>query len=587
MTVPETHGRSQPRLDIDPVRFEVMRSALESAANEMGGALRRSAYSTNIKTRGDFSCAIFDADMRVIAQSFSQPIHLASMARMVPRAVEMYGPDRLQEGDAIVFNDPHQGAMHLNDIAVITPVDHAGVRVGYTAAVAHHVDIGGMAPGGLAMSTDVYQEGLIIPPTRLMAQGAIDANIFNLITANIRAPKQMSGDFRAQIASTLLGRRRVVEFCRRFGADQIAVFTREFIRYTQTWTAAELRKLPEGVYRAEGYLDDDGMTDTPIKLVVQVAVKDGGLLFDLTGCDAQRPSPMNANTTYAYAAMSYVAKCLIDPEIPANGGFYAQVQMTVPPGTVVSAQPPAGVVGGGEVSMRLIDLAFKALSEAVPDRITACGKSSMCQIGAGGVDPRSGEVYTCYETLAGGYGARAMKDGLDAVQAHFQNTENAAVEETENNLPIRVLRYALVPDSEGAGRFRGGLGLRRDWQFVDHEATFSVLADHRVNRPWGLFGGEAASSASMILNPDGEARPLKTKMTMKLPRDAVISYRTPGGGGYGPAWLRDPQAVLDDVVQGKISQHRARDVYKVVIDEATGTIDFLETEKRRKAGLSS
>lgn len=574
---------SEAQIGINPVQFEVMRSALDSAANEMGGALRRSAYSTNIKTRGDFSCAIFDDELRVISQSFSQPIHLASMSRMVPLAIELYGADRLIEGDAIAFNNPHQGAMHLNDIAVITPVEIEGRRVGYAASVAHHVDIGGMAPGGLAMSTDIYQEGLIIPPTKLMRSGRIDAEVFNLITANIRAPKQMRGDFRAQIASTLLGGRRLREFYQRFGGDALTTFTDTLIRYTKKWTEAELSKLPSGTYRAEGVLDDDGMTDQPIKLVVQATVADGRLLFDLTGCDAQRPSPMNANMTYAYAAMSYVAKCLIDPEIPANDGFYTRVQVTAPLGTVVNARPPAGVVGGAEVAMRLIDVAFKALSQAVPHRIAACGKSSVCQIGAGGIDPRTGEFYTCYETLAGGYGGRPIKDGLDAVQAHFQNTENAAVEETENNLPIRVLRYGLIIDSEGAGRCRGGLGLRRDWQFVDHEATFSVLADHGDMKPWGLSGGESASGGSIILNPDGEHRVLPTKLTMKLPHNAVISYRTPGGGGFGSPLSRDPEEVMEDVRQEKVSLQRARDVYKVAIDVTTQQVDWDETKRLRES----
>ena len=569
---------------MDPIRFEVMRSAFNASADEMSSALRRASYSTNIKTRADFSCALFDDQLRVIAQSFSQPIHLASMSRMVPSGLRIYGPERLAKGDAIVFNNPHQGAMHLNDIAVISAIYHGDVLCGYAASVAHHVDIGGMTPGGLAVSTDVYQEGVIIPPTKLVEGGRLMKEVFDLIVANIRSPKQMAGDFRAQVASVMLGERRYCETVDRFGGDEIRTFTDELIEYTRRWTEAEIRRLPEGTSRAEGFLDDDGLTDTPIRLVVETTIQDGRIRFDLTGSDAQRRSPMNANLTYAYAALSYVVKCLVDSDIPANAGFYAQIDVLAPEGTVVNARPPAGMVGGGEVSMRLTDVGFLSLAQVLPEKIAACGKSIICHMGVGGIDPVSADYYTFMETLAGGYGGRPTKDGMDAVQAHFQNTENSAIEETENNMPIRILRYELIPDSEGAGRYRGGLGLRRDWQFVDHEATFTVFSDMRINAPWGLFGGEPATSARYILDPEGEGRELPSKFTIDLAADGVMSYRTPGGGGYGPAFERSPEAVREDVMDGKVTADRAAAVYGVIVDAATGQIDVEATNRQRGGG---
>ena len=578
---------AKPRLGMDPIRFEVMRSAFNASADEMGSALRRASYSTNIKTRADFSCALFDAQLRVIAQSFSQPIHLASMSRMVPSGLRIYGPERLAKGDAIVFNNPHQGAMHLNDIAVISAIYHGSALCGYAAAVAHHVDIGGMTPGGLAVSTDVYQEGVIIPPTKLVADGQLLEEVFELIVANIRSPRQMAGDFRAQIAAVMLGERRFGEVVERFGADEIGAFTNELIEYTRRWTEAELRRLPEGTYRAEGVLDDDGLTDAPIHLVVATTIEDGRIHFDLSGSSPQRRGPMNANLTYAYAALSYVVKCLVDGEIAANAGFYAQIEVVAPHGTVVNARPPAGMVGGGEVSMRLVDIGFLSLAEALSERVAACGKSIICHMGVGGLDPSTDDYYTFMETLAGGYGARPTKDGLDAVQAHFQNTENSAVEETENNLPIRVLRYELVPDSEGAGRYRGGLGLQRDWQFVDHRATFTVFSDMRVNAPWGLFGGASAAPARYIYDPEGEARELPSKFTIELPENGIMSYRTPGGGGYGPPLERNPEAVRQDVLDGRVSAERAAAVYGVVIDRETGQIDAAATVAARNLTAQS
>lgn len=568
-------------MQMDPIRFEVMRSAFSAAADEMSAALRKSAYSTNIKTRADFSCALYDANVQIIAQSFSQPIHLASMSRMIPSAIRLYGPERLQPGDAIAFNDSHQGAMHLNDIGVIAPFFHDGELSGYAASVAHHVDIGGMAPGGLSLSTDIYQEGVIIPPVRLLADGEIVEDIFNLIVANIRSPKQMAGDFRAQVAAAMVGQKRMVEIVERFGRDTVDAFTEELIQYTQRWTRSEIEKLPEGTYYAEAHLDDDGITDEPIRLCVKATVADGSVHFDLEGTDEQRSSPMNGNLTYAYAALSYVVKCLIDPDVPPNAGFYARIHVAAPEGTIVNPRPPAGVVGGNEIAMRLCDIGFKAFADALPERICACSKSVICSMGCGGLDPRTGDYYTFMETVSGGYGGRSGLDGLEAVQSHIQNTENSPVEETENNYPMIIRRYELVNDSDGAGEYRGGLGVRRDWQFPNHEATFSIISDGRKFAPWGLFGGHPGGLATYTLDPEGEARDLPSKVTMHLEPEAVVRFCTPGGGGYGSPLARDPLAVLRDVVDEKVSLERARDIYGVVIDLEKREVDEAATAALR------
>ena len=548
----------------------------------MSAALRKTAYSTNIKTRADYSCAIYDKKLRVVAQAFTQPIHLASMTRMIPAAVGQYGAEKLSPGDGIAMNDPHNGAMHLNDIAIIVPLFYKNRLTGYTAAVAHHVDIGGMAPGGLCLSSDIYQEGIIIPSSQILREGKIIDNVFNLIVANIRSPKQMAGDLRAQVASTMLGQKRVFEILERFSEKAIFNFTNELIGYTQRWTKTEILKLPEGKFCAEGEMDDDGITDQPIKLVVQAEVKDGRVSFDLTGSDKQRPSPMNANLTYSYSAVSYVVKCLIDSEVPVNAGFYSQIDIHAPEGTVVNAQHPAGVVGGNDICMRLVDLSFKAFSVAIPEKIVACSKSMICNMGCGGIDPRSGDYYTFMETLAGGYGGRPTKDGLDAIQPHIQNTENSAIEETENNYPIRITRYELVPDSDGAGKFRGGLGLRRDWQFPDHEAIFTIIADHRKKGPWGLFGGQSGQPSTYTYNPEGEQKDLSSKITLTLNAYDTISYKTPGGGGYGNPLERNPLMVIEDVIDGKVSIQRAREVYGVVISIDRREVDERGTTKLRE-----
>ena len=568
-------------LQMDPIRFEVMRSAFEAAADEMGAALRKAAYSTNIKTRSDFSCALFDSKLRIIAQSFSQPVHLASMSRMIPNTIRQYGIEKLRPGDALVMNHPYRGGVHLNDVAIMAPFFNGGKIQGYAATIAHHVDIGGYAPGGYCISTELYQEGIIIPPAKLVSQGEIVDDVFRLILANIRSPRQSTGDFRAQIAASLLGQKRMAEILSRFGAESVETFVDELIEYTERWARAEISKLPDGVYETEALLDDDGVSDRPIRLVLKVEIKEGRVSFDLTGSDDQRSSPMNATLTQTYSPLAYVVKCLIDSDIPTNEGFYRLIDVKAPPGTVVNATPPVGVVGGWEVVMRLCCLGFRALADAMPDKVMASTKSINCHMACGGTDPRSGEYYTFIETMAGGWGGLPTKDGMDAVQSHIQNTENSAIEETENNLPFLITRYELIPDSEGAGRHRGGLGLRRDWKFPGHEATLTVFSDNRKFAPWGLFGGGSGSPSSYILNPDAESKELPSKITLKLRPGSVISYRTPGGGGYGSPLERDPERVLEDVSQGKVTPERARDTYGVILDASGKTVDLEATRAQR------
>ncbi len=575
--------RENYSLSLDPIRFEVMRCAFQAAADEMAAALRKAAYSTNIKTRADFSCALFDEQLRVIAQSFSQPIHLASMARLVPLAVDRFGAEKLRPGDALATNDSHHGAMHLNDICLISPYFSGDELRGYVAAVAHHVDIGGMAPGGLCVSREIYQEGIIIPAVKLIEGGQVVDDVFRLILANIRSPAQTAGDIRAQIAAIMLGQKRMEQTIERFGQATVTEFTHELIEYTHRWARQEISKLPSGEFSATGVLDDDGISDEPIRLCLKATVGDGRVHFDLTGSDAQRPGPMNANLTYAYSAVTYVVKCLIDSAIPTNDGFYQLVDVTAPEGTVVNAVSPAGVVGGNDVALRLCDLGFLAFAPALPDRVVACSKSMICNMGCGGQDPRSGKYYTFMETVCGGYGGRFNKDGIDAVQPHIQNTENSAIEETEHQYPLRILRYELVTDSEGAGKYRGGLGVRRDWQFYDHAATVTIFADMCRVGPWGLFGGESGSPSRYVVNPDGTATEQPSKTTLHLQPDDVVSYRTPGGGGYGSPHERDPELVLADVLDGKVSVARAREAYGVVVDVEQGDIDNAATKECRKS----
>jgi N-methylhydantoinase B len=571
----------------DPIRFEVVRGALVAVTEEMALALRRSAYSTNIRTRQDFSCAFFDRDLRVVAQAFTQPVHLGSMAQIVPRAVRAYGSERLGPGDMLVTNDPYGGGVHLNDVTMIAPAFVDGELVGYVANLAHHLDVGGGAPASIGAFREIFQEGVIIPAVKIASGGSVVDDIFRLILAQIRSKRETPGDLRAQIAANVTGERRVREMLDRYGRAAVLGDVAELIDYTHRRTQTELARLPAGSYAAEGYVDNDGFSDRPVLLRAQVTLGADVVTFDLTGSDPQRRAPVNATFAQTYSACAYALKCLVDPDVPVNQGFYDVLRIEAPLGTVVNCQPPAPVVGGWETNSRLTDVIFRALAPALGEGRIAGTKGMMAQAGFGGIDPRRSEYYCFYEALAGGFGARVAKDGPDAVQAHGQNTENGPIEEIEANYPVRIARYELIPDSEGPGRQRGGLGLRRDYLFPDHAVTFTVLADRDREGPWGIDGGLPGQRAEYVVNPDRENRHLGSKTTVELQPGDVLSFRTCGGGGLGPPTARDPELVLSDVRNGKVSLERARSAYGAAVDPATWTVDHRETMKLRSPNLSS
>jgi N-methylhydantoinase B len=545
---------------MDPITFEVIRNALVAATDEMVLALRRSAYSTNIKTRSDFSCAFFDAELRSVAQGFTQPVHLGSMVEQVPRAVRDYGPENLGPGDVLITNEPFPSGVHLNDVSLISPVHHEGELLGYVANLAHHVDVGGGAPASIGAFREVFQEGVIIPPVKVVEEGRIVDDVFDLILAQIRSKHETAGDFRAQIAANATGVRRLQALAGRHGRETLVRTMDELLEYTARRTRSAIANLPHGVYDAEGTVDVDGYTDEPVRLAARIEIGADGVAFDLTGSDPQRRAPVNSTYAQTFSACAYALKCLVDPDLPVNDGFYRLVSLDAPVGSVTNCTWPSPVVGGWETQTRLVDVIFRALLPVLPDRLPAGTKAMMCHAGFGGVDPQTNAYYCFLETFGGGYGARAGSDGPDAVQAHGQNTENAPVEETELNYPVRVTRLALVEDSDGAGRFRGGLGLRKDFLF-DRPTTFTVLADRTSSGPAGAFGGSDGAVAEYILIREGVEHRLSAKGTVELLAGDTVSYRTCGGGGYGPAAERDRQLVERDVREEKVSVERAREVY--------------------------
>ena len=567
-------------MSVDPITFEVIRNALVAATDEMVLALKRSAYSTNIKTRSDFSCAFFDADLRPIAQGFAQPVHLGSMVEQIPRAIRDFGPERLAPGDMVITNDPYPSGVHLNDVSLIAPVHDGQGLIGYVANLAHHVDVGGGAPASIGAFREVFQEGVIIPPVRIVRDGRIVDDVFRLLLAQIRSKHETAGDLRAQVAANATGVRRIRALVERHGRATLMRTIDEVVRYTQRRALAELARLPHGVYVGEGSVDTDGYTDEPVRLKARIELSPTGVHFDLAGSDEQRRAPVNSTFAQTFSACAYVVKCLIDPDLPVNDGFYRLVTVDAPPGSVTNCTWPAPVVGGWETQTRLVDVMFSALLPALPDRLPAGTKAMMAQAGFGSLDPAASKYVCFYDTFAGGYGGRSRRDGPDAVQAHGQNTENAPIEETELNYPVQIVELSLVEDSEGPGRFRGGLGLRKDYSFP-RATTFTILADRDKHGPAGAFGGHDGRRAEYVLLRGGEETRLSSKTTVELDAGDVISCRTCGGGGYGPPAEREPARVLRDVLEGKVSVTRARDIYRVVV--AGGQVDVAGTDELRRA----
>ena len=567
---------------IDAIRLEVIRNRLTTIADEMAVSLQRSAYSTNIKTRRDHSCAIFDADVRMVAQSFSQPVHLGSLSHFVPRIVSEYGRNRLRLGDGILCNDGYRGGNHLNDICLVSPVFHDGGIIAFVANIAHHLDVGGSTPGSMfGHSTEILHEGMRIPPTRLIANGAIDTNIFNLFVNNVRAVRETAGDLRAQLASASVGQRRIVESVGKFGRKGLRQAMTQLLDYTEQRTREEIRRIiPDGIYSAEDFMDGDGNDETPAKVAVTIAVSKDGVVFDLAGSDPQRRGPINATYTMTLSCCAYALKALLSPDLPTNDGFYRVMKVVAPEGPVACASFPAPIGGGWETANRITETAFQAFAKVIPERLAAGSKGCFTGICPAGLIPETNEYFAFFDSLCGGYGARATKDGIDGIQAHGQNTENAPIEETEANYPVEIVRYELIPNSEGPGRFRGGLGVRRDYRFRS-DVTFSVMSDRAKFPPWGLMGGGTAARFRIVLNPGANEKVFGSKVSFPLTTADVVSVQNAGGGGFGSPLLRDPDQVAGDVRADRISVERARSVYGVVIDRAGIRADLPSTSVLR------
>lgn len=519
---------------IDPITLEVLRHALAAVGEEMNAILVRSAYSPNIKERKDCSCAVFDSAGNMVAQAETIPVHLGAMPASVEAAMEY--DQLLEPGDVLVLNDPYRGGAHLPDVTFVAPVFSDGLLVAYVANRAHHADVGGKEPGSLAGDArEIFQEGLRIPPIRLWRGGNVDVDLRDLILLNVRTPEERWGDLRAQFAACRAGANRFRALLERYGNDLVSDGMREILNYAERRMRAEISRLPDGVVQFADVLEDDGLGSAEIPIRAQMRIEGDEVTVDFDGSAPQVSGPVNAVLAVTKSAVYYAVRAMTDPEIPANAGCYCPIRVVAPERSVVNASPPAAVVGGNlETSQRIVDVVLGCLGQILPDRQVAASQGTMNNVAIGGTDPRTGEAYTVYETIAGGWGARPTCDGVDGMHSHMTNTLNTPVEALETAYPLRVQRYELIRGSGGAGKFRGGLGIRRDIQVVGHCARVSLLTDRREKGPYGVREGAVGSpGANVLVTGDGSESSLVAKGSVVVEDGDTVSIRTPGGGGWG------------------------------------------------------
>ena len=563
----------------DPIELEVFKNLYHSIAEEMGAALRRTSFSPNIKERRDYSCAVFDARGQVIAMGDHMPVHLGSMPMSVAAAITQcqLNNSPFEPGDVVMLNDPFRGGTHLPDITMVMPVY---VRVGrasspasrrsahapdfYVASRAHHADVGGTYPGSMGPCREIYQEGLRIPPVKIMRAGKIVPDVLALLLNNVRTPEEREGDLGAQIAACQTGAHRLGELCARYGLARTQKAAADLLDYSEELMRAFLATIPPGEYHAEDFLDDDGVDPNPVRIAVAIKVsraskksrvetrlavppsthatapdRTSAITIDFTGSAPQVQGAINAVEAITYSACFYVFRCLLRDDVPATAGLMRPIRVIAPEGTVVNARPPAAVAGGNvETSQRIVDVLLRALAQAIPDRIPAAAAGTMNNLTIGGMDfrggdSRTGHPFAYYETIAGGMGARPTKDGVSGVHTHMTNSLNTPAEALENAYPVRLRQYSLRPNSGGRGLHQGGDGIIREIEVLT-DAQVTLLADRRTRGPYGLNGGsDGAPGRTVIIRKNGREEELPGKTSTRLQVGERVRIESPGGGGWG------------------------------------------------------
>jgi N-methylhydantoinase B len=570
-------------ISLDPVTAELIRNTLQAVVDEMALTLVRTAYSANLKSAMDLSSALCDRQGRLIAQGLTLPLHLGSIPDAMEALLRRFG-STFRPGDAYVLNDPYDGGTHLPDFFVFQPVFEADRHIGFAVTVAHHTDVGGRVAGGNGWdSTEIYQEGLRIPPVRLCSNGRMNDDFLQLLSANVRIPMKVLGDLRAQLAACHIGERGLLDLVARYGISTLESAFAEMLEYTERIARATIESLPDGRYEFHDYLDDDGIDPDPIPIQVAVEVHGSELCVDFEGTSAQVKGAINCVLSFTRSAVYACVRCLLPPTLPNNEGYFRAVKVMAPPGTLVNPLPPAPVAARGLTGYRIANAVMGALAQVAPRQVPACESGGDTGISLGGYTAER-RPFVFLEFLVCSWGGRPFADGIDGVASMVVNFSNYPVEVIEREYPLRIEDYGFMPDTGGPGKFRGGLALVRRYRFLEQSGTFQIRADRNRFTAYGLAGGRPGSPSRSVLNPGPGEQILPPKTTLHVRYGDHLRHELAGAGGWGEPFERDPQAVLDDVLDEKISLAHARDAYAVAFNEAGTRIDEAETARLRSIG---
>jgi N-methylhydantoinase B len=564
----------------DPVTLELVKNAVESVVDEMALTMMRTAYSSNLKSSNDLSAAYCSLDGELLAQGFTLPMQLGSIPDAMATVIAKFGGS-FEPGDVVILNDPYEGGTHLPDIFLIKPLFLDGEHVAYCATIAHHTDIGGRVAGGNASdSTEIYQEGLRLPPIKLYDAGRPNQAVFEIIAKNVRVPDNLLGDLRAQLAAIHIGERGLHELVERWGKERLLTAMADLMAYTERLARAEIAQWPDGVYSFTDYIDDDGMDPDPIPIAVTVTVAGDSLHVDFTGTAPQVRGAINATGSFAKSAVYACVRALMSSGIPNNGGYFRPITFTIPSRSVINPDLPAPVAARGLTGFRMTNAILGALAPVAPDRMPACESGGDTGITIAGYyeDDRA---FVFLEFLHASWGGRPDKDGIDACSSICANFSNNPIEFLEGDHPLRIDEYAFVPDTGGAGRYRGGLAMVRQYTFLEREAVLQLRTDRQVHLPWGLEGGKPGKPSANVVILGGVPEVPPSKASRILHHGDVLRHTLAGAGGYGDPLTRDPAAVAEDVADEKVSVAAARAEYGVVIDPASLVVDTAATAALR------
>ncbi len=577
-------------MKIDPITIEVIRNQMIAASRDIRRTIEKAAYSPILYEVVDFSCGILDSESNLIAETPGLPIFLANLGYAVESTYNTIGRDKINPGDVILCNDPYNGGgTHCPDLTVLCPAFYEDEIQGWAAFRGHTVDMGGIYPGGWYSNTvEVFQEGFRLPPVKLMKEGKQNEDIFRLISANTRVPDAVLGDIRAMIAGVRKAAQRYFDIMDNYGSDVTLGAIHEMMNQGEKMARAAISRIPNGTYSAEALLDGDGNDDEPLddKVWVRIAitVEDEEMTMDFTGTDPQCRGPMNVPETSTISSARYGFKVITTPDLPSNEGFFRPLKVVIPDGSLLKPKFPAACAMWPVPTTTIPDLILKALAPAIPDQVRAGHFGDSMANFLYGTDPRTGKYYVCAEGDAGGYGGKPNEDGEHAFfSMDLGDTYNVPVEVVEVRYPWRVERFELAQDSGGPGKFRGGLGVYRDYRIIGHKSALTVTTDRvKYTPPWGLFGGKAGkTNITVVYRNDGKEERWRKISNLPLNENELVSFQTGGGGGYGPPLDRDPQFVLEDVINEYISLESAEKDYGVIIDRKDMKVDLNATKKMR------